>query len=178
MGDELSRTQKGNNNAFCQDNEMSWLDWNSAASDPDLAPFTATLLHLRRRHEAFRRRSFLTGERKPENSLKDVYWLAPEAREMTSDDWNDANRRVLGVQIGNDAPDGERFLILINAAPEPREFRLHQDFPGTRFVCVFDTKEASGVAAGAPIMLAPGGSVSLDARSLMLFQHAAQGARW
>ena len=65
MGDELSRTQKGNNNAFCQDNETSWLDWNSAASDPDLAPFTAALLHLRRRHEAFRRRSFLHGEPKP-----------------------------------------------------------------------------------------------------------------
>ena len=188
MGDELSRTQKGNNNAFCQDNEMSWLDWNSAARDPDLARFTAALLHLRRRHEAFRRRSFLTGEpkpatsktaaSKPEISLKDVYWLAPEAREMTPGDWNDANRRVLGVQIGNDAPDGQRFLILINAAPEPQEFRLHQDYPGTSFVCVFDTREASGVAAGAPIILAPGGSVSLDARSLMLFQHAAQGALW
>jgi isoamylase len=176
MGDEISRSQKGNNNAFCQDNETSWLDWNSAASDPDLLTFTAALLHLRRRHEAFRRRSFLSGELVTESSLKDVYWLAPEAREMTPDDWNDANRRTLGVQIGNDATDGERFLLLLNAAPEPQSFHLHESFPGTGWVCVFDTRMATGDAAAPPILLAPGGSISLEPRSLMLFQHAAPQA--
>ncbi|MBW0004444.1 MAG: glycogen debranching protein GlgX [Hyphomicrobiales bacterium] len=180
MGDEISRTQKGNNNAFCQDNETSWVDWNLVEHDPELLSFTAALLHLRRQHEAFRRRGFLTGQPRPgagtpESALKDVYWLAPEGREMTEGDWNDLNRRALGMQIGNDAPDGERFLLLVNAAPEAEEFRLQQEFPAIRFVCVFDTRVASGVPSGAPIVFSPGGSVSLEGRSLMLFQHAMQG---
>ncbi|MBV8429387.1 MAG: glycogen debranching enzyme GlgX, partial [Hyphomicrobiales bacterium] len=180
MGDEISRTQKGNNNAFCQDNETSWVDWNLVEHDPELLSFTAALLHLRRQHEAFRRRGFLTGQPRPgagtpESALKDVYWLAPEGREMTEGDWNDLNRRALGMQIGNDAPDGERFLLLVNAAPEAQEFRLQQEFPAIRFVCVFDTRVASGVPSGAPIVFSPGGSVSLEGRSLMLFQHAMQG---
>jgi glycogen operon protein len=171
MGDEMSRSQGGNNNAFCQDNETSWLDWNSAASDPELLPLTAALLHLRRRHEAFRRRDFLSGEPVAANALKDVYWLAPEGREMTPDDWNDAGRRTLGVQIGNDAPDGERFLLLLNAAPEARTFHLHETFPGASWVCVFDTQIASGIVGSPPVILNRGGDISLEARSLMLFQH-------
>ena len=92
---------------------------------------------------------------------------------MTPDDWNDANRRTLGMQIGNDAPDGERFLLLVNAAPDAQPFRLHEGFPGTGWVCVFDTRAPTGVAPAPPIMLSPGGSISLEPRSLMLFQHAA-----
>ena len=172
MGDEISRSQKGNNNAFCQDNETSWLDWNSAASDPDLLTFTAALLHLRRRHEAFRRRSFLSGELVTESSLKDVYWLAPEAREMTPM-IGTTPIAALGVQIGNDATDGERFCSS-STRPEPQSFHLHESFPGTGWVCVFDTRMATGDAAAPPILLAPGGSISLEL--LMLFQHAAPQA--
>ncbi|SEF14765.1 glycogen operon protein [Rhizobiales bacterium GAS191] len=173
MGDEMSRSQGGNNNAFCQDNEVSWLDWNSAAIDPDLLPFVAALLHLRRRHEAFRRRNFHSGKVVAANSLKDVYWLAPEGREMTPDDWNDAQRRTLGMQIGNDASDGGRFLLLLNAAPETQIFHLYEDFPSASWVSVFDTGIATGMVGAAPIILNPGGTVSLEPRSLVLFQHGA-----
>jgi isoamylase len=101
--------------------------------------------------------------------LKDVYWLAPEGRKMTPDD-RDANRRAFGMQIGNDAVDGGRFLLLLNAAPETQTFHLRGSFPGARWVCVFDTRIASRVVGAAPVILHQGGDIALEARSLMLFQ--------
>src|SRR6185437_9493781 len=110
-------------------------------ADPALADFVSTVIALRRRHDAFGRVRFLTGAAPPGSALKDVYWLAPEGREMTMDDWGDNNRRALGMQIGNAAADGQRFLVLMNAAPEEAEFHLPANFPGSRWVCVFHTGE-------------------------------------
>jgi isoamylase len=172
MGDELSRTQGGNNNAYCQDNAISWFDWEAgAAADPELLPFVQTLTALRKRYDAFRRRAFLTGAAVPGNGLKDVYWLAPEGREMTTQDWTEGLRRTLGMQLGNDATDGQRFLILLNAAPEPVEFTLAEQ-PHGRWAQVFDTSVPDGLVRGAPTILAAGGTFPLDSRSLVLFQYA------
>jgi isoamylase len=172
MGDELSRTQGGNNNAYCQDNEIGWLDWEvSAGVDPELLPFVRTLTALRKRYDAFRRRAFLTGAKVPGNGLKDVYWLAPEGREMTTQDWTEGLRRTLGMQLGNDASDGQRFLILLNAAPDPVDFTI-ADQPHGRWVQVFDTGIPDGLVRGAPTILEQGGTFRLDPRSLVLFQHA------
>jgi glycogen operon protein len=171
-GDELSRTQNGNNNAYAQDNEISWIDWEAGAkADPDLLAFVQTLIALRKRYRAFRRKDFLKGSRVPGNGLKDVYWLAPEGREMTNDDWSDGLRRTLGMQLGNDAPDGHRFLILLNAAPEPVDFTLAQQLDG-QWAPVFDTTLADGLVRGTPQVLKAGGTFRLEARSLVLFQHA------
>jgi len=172
MGDELSRTQGGNNNAYRQDNAISWFDWEAgAAADPELLPFVQTLTALRKRYDAFRRRAFLTGAAVPGNGLKDVYWLAPEGREMTTQDWTEGLRRTLGMQLGNDATDGQRFLILLNAAPEPVEFTLAEQ-PHGRWAQVFDTSVPNGLVRGAPTILAAGGTFPLDSRSLVLFQYA------
>ena len=125
MGDELSRTQYGNNNAYAQDNETSWLDWKrGAAEDPDLVQFVSTLIAFRRRFDAFRRRDFLKGAEVPGTGLKDVYWLAPEGREMSNDDWADGRRHALGIQLGNDSADRQRVLILMNGAAETVSFML------------------------------------------------------
>jgi glycogen operon protein len=124
MGDELSRTQAGNNNGYAQDNEISWVDWEETGADAEFLAFAQNLIALRRRYRAFRRVNYLTGATVPKNGLKDVYWLAPEGREMANQDWAEGLRRCLGMQLGNDAPDEQRFLILLNAAPEPVEFRL------------------------------------------------------
>ena len=169
-GDELSRTQSGNNNAYCQDNEISWLDW-EAGADPQFPAFIRNLLALRRRYDAFRRRDFLTGAPVAGNGLRDVYWLAPEGREMTTQDWSEGLRRALGMQLGNDARDGERFLILLNAAPEPLDFVLAPE-PGGRWVQVFDTGIPDGLVRGGPPLLESGGTFRLESRSLVLFQHA------
>ena len=172
MGDELSRSQKGNNNAYCQDNEISWMDWEAGARcDPHLLSFVRTLGGLRKRHNVFSRHNFLSGRILP-NGLKDVYWLAPEGREMTPADWTDPLRRVLGVQIGNDSADGWRFLLLFNAAPEPLSFMLSPDLPSRYWVEVFNTTLPDGIVREAPAILKPGGTFDLKPRSLVLLQHA------
>ncbi|MEA2838699.1 MAG: isoamylase [Methylobacteriaceae bacterium] len=174
MGDEFSRTQSGNNNAYCQDNGTSWLDWERGARvDPDLLPFIQLLVELRRSHDVFRRRRYLTGARVAKNDLKDVYWLAPEGREMTNEDWGEEERRTLGMQIGNDSADGQRFLILLNAHHKKVDFRLDSNLPGAAWIQVFDTREARGRVPAPAVILRPGGTFSIGARSLALFQLAA-----
>jgi glycogen operon protein len=172
MGDEVSRSQGGNNNAYAQDNEISWMSWTSDPVDPDLMTFQVNLAALRRRYDAFRRRDYLTGSPLPGNGLKDVYWLAPEGREMGHEDWGDPERRTLGMQLGNDAPDGQRFLVLFNAAPEPVEFLLAPDFPEGGWVQVFDTRIPDGMVRETPAVLNPGGVFALEPRMVAMFQHA------
>ncbi|MET0427135.1 MAG: glycogen debranching protein GlgX [Microvirga sp.] len=171
MGDEMSRSQDGNNNAYAQDNEISWFDWTDGwRTDPELFAFTCNLIALRRAHDAFRRRKFLTGATVPSSGLKDVYWLAPEGREMTTDDWGEGPRRTLGMQIGNDAADGVRFLLLINGTPEPVGFRLPRHFPPGEWLQVFDTALPAGLVGENAATLSSGGTFDLGARSLVLFQ--------
>jgi isoamylase len=104
--------------------------------------------------------------------LKDVYWLAPEGREMSNDDWAGNERRTLGMQIGNDSADGQRFIVLLNASPKKVDFRLDPQLPGTAWTHVFDTREARGHVPAPAIVLHPGGTFSIGARSLALFQLA------
>jgi glycogen operon protein len=176
MGDELSRSQSGNNNAYCQDNPLSWLDWEGGlAADPDLPAFIGAALSIRRRFDAFRRTSFLNGDNG--NGLKDVYWLSPEGREITPDDWADGERRCLGAQFGNDAADGHRFLLVMNAARKATPFKLSADLPGEAWTEIFSSAIAGGaVNTGSSIL--PGGTVELPAHSLVLFQERpSAGAR-
>jgi glycogen operon protein len=171
MGDEMSRSQAGNNNAYAQDNEISWFDWKTAThTDPGLFAFTCNLIALRRAHDAFRRRKFLNGATVPASGLKDVYWLAPEGREMTTEDWGDGERRTLGIQLGNDAADGVRFLLLINGSPEPVDFRLPRHVPPGEWRRVFDTTLPEGLVRETGATFTSGGTFGLDARSLVLFQ--------
>ena len=90
---------------------------------------------------------------------------------MTTQDWTEGLRRTLGMQLGNDATDGQRFLILLNAAPDPVEFTLAEQ-PHGRWVQVFDTSVPDGLVRGAPAILEAGGTFPLDSRSLVLFQYA------
>jgi glycogen operon protein len=91
---------------------------------------------------------------------------------MTTADWTDPDRRALGVQIGNDSPDGWRFLVLFNASSEPVPFALSPDFPSRYWVEVFNTHLPEGLVRQAAGILKPGGSFELKARSLVLLQHA------
>jgi isoamylase len=175
MGDELSRTQNGNNNAYAQDNETSWLDWSEgAARDEALFQFVRALVRLRKDYASFRRMSFLDGRMLPDTGLKDVYWLAPEGREMQPDDWTQDLRRTLGMQIGNEGHGERRFLIILNAAPEDVDFRLPEVFPAERFVHVFDTGLPDGLVRAEPSVLEPGGVFKVPARTFALFQHVSE----
>ncbi|GBD44993.1 Glycogen operon protein GlgX [bacterium HR40] len=134
MGDEFARTQQGNNNAYCQDNEISWLDWSRAALYPELAAFLARLLALRRAHPVLRRPRFLHGRERSPEGLADVTWIAPDGREMTPAEWHEPDRRCLGLMLCGTAgdyrgPRGEplldsTLLLLLNAAADPVDFHL------------------------------------------------------
>ncbi len=173
MGDELSRTQGGNNNPYCQDNETSWLDWKKGQSfDPDLLDFVGTLVAFRSRFEAFRRRNWLCGAKVPGTDLKDVYWLAPEGREMTNDDWGNGNRKAIGIQLGNDAPDGQRVLILMNADAETMPFALPAFLGAGEWVQLLDTSIDEGETREKMRLLKNGEKYPLAGRSFSLFQLA------
>jgi isoamylase len=122
-GDELGRTQLGNNNAWCQDNELSWFDW--GAADEDLRAFTARLLALRAAEPVFRRTRFLDGG-PAASSLPDAWWFRADGRTMAQRDWQSDETRVLGVFLNGDhaEPVADSFIVIVNATLDPVAFRL------------------------------------------------------
>jgi isoamylase len=133
-GDEMGHTQGGNNNAYCQDNEISWIDWGMAETEQDLLRFTQALAALRREHPVFRRRRFFRGHPRAPEDAGDIVWLTPKGEEMTTSDWGAGYAKSLGVFLNGQAitepdPRGEpvtddRFLLLFNAHSEPVTFTL------------------------------------------------------
>jgi glycogen operon protein len=115
-GDELGKSQFGNNNAYCQDSPLTWIDW-ATPRDPALHDFVSALIYLRRSCIAFRRERFFTGTLLPDRSRKDITWLRPDGEEMTAGDWHDAGLRVVGLLFGdeNREPDDRLFLMYLNA---------------------------------------------------------------
>jgi isoamylase len=174
-GDEFSRTQQGNNNAWCQDNEVSWFRWNEA--DTDLIEFTRRLIALRRAHPVFRRTTFLAGQDKKGSGLPDVWWFRPDGRRMTQKDWQRQDAHTLGVflngaEIPERTPDGkdvqdDSFLLLFNSYGEPITFIL----PTRRFGARWRVELATG--DGVPDgLLAARARVTLEGRSLVLLRRA------
>ncbi|MGB6454397.1 MAG: glycogen debranching protein GlgX [Streptosporangiaceae bacterium] len=147
-GDELGRTQLGNNNAYCQDNETSWVDWEAAGKHADLLDFTCSLIALRRDHPVFRRRRFFSGIAPTSTGRGDITWLTPAGAEMTVHDWG-SDARALAVLLNGDAitepgPRGEvigdqSFLLLFNAADEPVTFTLPGAGPTAAWDVIVDT---------------------------------------
>jgi glycogen operon protein len=174
-GDEFGRSQGGNNNAWCQDNEISWFDWEAA--DPDLFEFTKRVIALRQAHPVFRREAFLTGKEVQGSGLPDVWWFRPDGRRMTQKDWQRPDAHTLGVflngqEIPTKTPAGEdivddSFLLLFNAYGEPITFTLPTRRFGGRWVVEIATGE------GAPEGTVTARSqVTVDGRSLVLLRRA------
>jgi glycogen operon protein len=148
-GDELGRTQAGNNNAYCQDNEISWVNW--PAVDADLLSFVRGLVAFRRSHPVFRRRRFLTGI-----EASRLGWFTPAGTPMTQECWDDGNALALGVYLdGSDDPDtaadgslllDDDFMVLVNAWWEPLEFTVGDCRPGLAWVAEIDTFDPAAVA--------------------------------
>jgi glycogen operon protein len=178
-GDEMGRTQHGNNNAYCQDNEISWIDWNLSKPQQALLAFTRGLIGLRQQHPVFRRRRFFQGRRIRGAEVKDLSWLRPDGKEMTDEDWTIGYVRCIGVRLAGHAieekdPKGkplldETFLILLNAHHEPRPFTLSAHKRGVRWQLVLDT--AATQAKEKQVTLLRGGSqYDLEARSLAVLR--------
>jgi isoamylase len=156
-GDEMGRTQGGNNNAYCQDNDVSWLDWSLASTEQELVEFTEMLAAMRRDHPVFRRRRFFRGHPAPTpGDAGDIVWLTPSGREMTQPDWHAGYARSLAVYLNGDAitePDprgdpisDDRFLLLFNAGSEPITFTLPPAALAPGWDAVIDTTQPNGVA--------------------------------
>lgn len=136
-GDERGHTHLGNNNAYCQDNELAWLDWEANAGSEALTTFVQRLVALRRAHPSFRRRNFFDGKAMEGSTQKDVCWLGPDGAEMTPEDWNDAQGRSLAMLVSGNGitdrgPRGEAlrdddFLLLFSAHHEDLGFKLPAD---------------------------------------------------
>ncbi|HMD28913.1 MAG TPA: glycogen debranching protein GlgX [Steroidobacteraceae bacterium] len=144
-GDEFGRTQRGNNNAYCQDNEISWVDWRMRSVNHDLLEFVQLLARLRRLHVEFRRETFLKGAAS-RAAVKDVTWLNARGSEMTQADWQDANLRTLGVWFGEQSGSVEHLLLLVNSADSPLQFSLPAAPASGPWIRLFDTALA-GVGA-------------------------------
>jgi isoamylase len=152
-GDEMGRTQEGNNNAYAQDNEISWLNWDLTEEQQELLEFTRRLARLREEHPVFHRRHFFQGRRIRGSELEDLTWLRPDGIEMTEDEWNTHFTRCFGMLLGGDAmlewdEHGERvtddtFLLLFNADTSTIPFTLPRRSPTVRWRLVLSTSDAS-----------------------------------
>ncbi len=174
-GDELGRTQQGNNNGYAQDNELTWMHWD--AVDQPLLEFTAALARLRREHPTFRRSRFFNGRpvRREEGArIPDIVWLRPDGSEMQPEDWDSGFGRAIGVFLnGNGIRERDRrgepisdkhFIILFNAGDEEVDFHL----PAVEFSPKWDTVVDTAGQRADSEPLAPGESVPLAAKSLMV----------
>jgi glycogen operon protein len=177
-GDELGRTQQGNNNAYCQDNELAWLDWEKV--DAGLLAFTQKLIQLRRAHPVFRQRRWLRGRAVRGLGFRDIDWFTPEGEEMTEANWSNGSPKALAVFLnghGIHAPadHGQRltdqsFYLLFNAHDAPVTFTLPASDWLLRWEKVLDTAELSPAAEAA--VYGAEDEVTLEARSLAVFRHA------
>jgi len=178
-GDEIGRSQQGNNNAYCQDNELSWLDWTPDERGRALLRFVQRMVTLRREHPVFRRRDFFQGRPLLGSEVKDIHWFRPDASEMTPEAWDHEHARALAVYLAGEAltetdrrgrpVTDENFLVLFNAGAEAVEFQLPQQLgPGSWLVLVDTTFEAGLQPDGS---CEPGSSYRAAGRSLVLLLH-------
>jgi glycogen operon protein len=140
-GDEMGRTQQGNNNAYCQDNEISWVNWGLEPRDRRLLEFTRDSLQIFRSNPVLRRRGFFTGRPLAGEDVKDLTWVRPDGQEMADRDWDDPENRILGMLVHGRATDeidergrpvyGDTLLLLLNGGWRSRVFTLpRRDRPG------------------------------------------------
>ncbi|WP_448072122.1 glycogen debranching protein GlgX [Georgenia yuyongxinii] len=175
-GDEMSRTQQGNNNVYCQDNELSWVDWDLDDERTELLEFTRKVVQLRAEHPVLRRRRFFAGsaEHGGESEIGEIEWFTPDAEDMAAEDWTDAHARAVMVFFNGQAipePDarGERIvddsvLLLLNADAAARRFTLPGTDYGARWSVVLDT--SSRRTAGSAVRA--GGTITVQDRSVVV----------
>ena len=180
-GDEMGRTQGGNNNAYAQDNEISWLDWEMTPERESLLAFTQKLIALRRDHPSFRRHDFFQGQPVGDSEVKDLLWLRPDGLEMTEAEWATDFARCLGMYLAGRALTGtdvrgkplfdDDFLLLFNAHHEDMDFRI-PEIGQAPWRVVIDTSDPTGEPPQAE-PLAPGATYTMKCRALVVLSRPA-----
>ncbi|MFB2970713.1 glycogen debranching protein GlgX [Aerosakkonema sp. BLCC-F183] len=177
-GDEMERTQKGNNNAYCQDNEISWINWEFPQEKAELLNFVRQLIFFRRKHPVFQRRKWFQGRPIHGRTISDIVWFNPDGSEMSDEQWNDGFAKSIGVFLnGEEIPrvgrQGQRimdesFLLFFNAYWETIEFKLPEGIENREWQVVIDTKESDFIEDG-PIFT-DGKAVPVTGRSIVLLR--------
>ena len=174
-GDEIGRTQKGNNNAYCQDNEVSWLDW--AKADTELLKFTKKLIKIRKEHPSFCRRRWFKGRPIKGVGVEDIVWFQPQGEEMSEENWSHDFAKSLGIYLNGrgllavgskgETIIDDSFYVIFNAHHEPLDFKLPSNLYAKDWTTLIDTQsyfceEATYQAED---------TVRVDGRSVVLLQH-------
>jgi glycogen operon protein len=180
-GDELGRTQQGNNNGYCQDNELTWIDWESA--DADLMAFTRTVTALRREHPTFRRRRFFEGRPvrgQDGATLPDIAWLRPDGSVMTEEDWGAGFGRAVAVFLNGEGIQGtddrggrvldDSFILCFSAHHEPIDFTPPAELQHASWQVVLDTAISGVEEETDPKPILPGASVTVQPRTLVVLR--------
>jgi isoamylase len=178
-GDEIGRTQQGNNNAYCQDNEISWFDWQHA--DRSLLEFTRRIIQFESEHPVFRRRGWFQGRAVRGSRVGDIIWFRPDGEQMSEQDWQSGYAKSLAVFMNGDAlreldEDGNQvrddsFLLLFNAHHEPLPFRMPAAEFGDRWRVLVDTNSELGERAA---QVAAGELLDVEARSMIVLSRASR----
>ncbi|HTT27298.1 MAG TPA: glycogen debranching protein GlgX [Solirubrobacteraceae bacterium] len=169
-GDEFARSQNGNNNAYCQDDELTWFDWSGVVANADLVEFTARLCRLRAEHPVFRRRQFFSGTPAHDSKRDDLDWYRPDGQLMTGEDWGEAYARAVTVALsgatGDHARPDDPFLIFINAWWEPLDFVIPESRRDLTWQVEVDTNTPGHAGHGVD----PTAPVTVTGRSLVLLR--------
>ena len=179
-GDEIGRTQRGNNNVYCQDSEISWMDWSLCEKNADLLEFTRKVDQAAQEPSVFRRRRFFEGKPiRTGDQVRDIAWLTPAGKEMTQEDW-DSGFKCVAVFLNGDAiptPNarGERvvddsFLLCFNANDKPQDFVTPKGNYAKEWTATLDTADATG---STELVVTAGKKISLQARSLLVLRKTA-----
>jgi isoamylase len=153
-GDEVGRTQRGNNNVYCQDNELSWMDWDLDKTQTDLLAFAQRVVRLRAEHPVFRRRRFFAGTATQagddNDGVADIAWFAPSGDHMTDGDWTDGSKAMMVFVNGDGIPEPGRrgepvvddsFLVAFNAGDQPLRFTIPDEVYGEGWTVALDTND-------------------------------------
>ncbi len=134
-GDEIKRTQSGNNNAYCQDNKISWVNWDLLNKNKELFSFVKKIIEIRKKHIVFRRSKFFKGQRIPGTRNKDITWLTPAGKEMTTDDWHNPKNKTLVFKISGEAGDNFHLDKEGNATPD-KNFFVIMNADVKKYTCI------------------------------------------
>lgn len=175
-GDEISQTKDGNNNTYCQDNDISWINWQRA--NTGLLHFTREVIHWRRKHPIFCRRRWFRGRLIKEINVKDIEWFLPDGREMTEENWKSGFAKSLaiylnGADLGMTGFLGEKvtddnFYIIFNADGGPINYTLPPKKYGDKWIEVINTKNSKLTEHGKKYN--PGDTVTAEGRTVVLLQ--------
>jgi glycogen operon protein len=180
-GDEIGRTQNGNNNVYCQDSELSWMDWSLCETNADQLAFTRKAVQLRKDHPVFRRRRFFEGKPiRSADQVRDIAWLTPAGEEMTPEDWGSGLDKCVAVFLNGEAipaPNerGERvvddsFLLCFNAHDQPQDFVTPAGDYAKQWTAALDSADPTGATE---LVVKAGDKLSLQARSLLVLRKTA-----